>query len=149
MRFSNDGSNWSAWESAVASRAYVLPAGDGYKTVRVQYLDKANNRSAICSDFIRLDTTAPTGSILINNGASTTTTLSVTLNLTWADAGAGVSRVRFSDNGSTWTPWMTQSPIREYTLPDGLGYHTVRAQFRDGADNYSPGYNDYIKVVAP
>ncbi len=149
MRFSNDGSTWTAWGPLAASKSYTLPAGDGHKTVRVQYLDKLNNKSAIYSDYILLDTTLPTGSIIINNGAATTATRSVTLKLTWADAGAGVSRMRFSDDGAHWTAWTPQTASRPYTLPAGLGYHTVRAQFLDGANNYSAVYNDYIKLVAP
>jgi hypothetical protein len=149
MRFSNDGATWSAWEPLAATRAYTLPNGDGHKTVRVQFLDKANNRSVVYSDYILLDTTPPTGSIVINNGALTTTMRDIMLNLTWADAGAGVTRMRFSDNGSNWTAWQLLSNTLPYTLPDGLGYHTVRVQYLDGAGNYSSVYNDYIKLVAP
>ena len=149
MRFSNDGSTWTAWEAMAKTRAYTLPAGDGYKTVRGQYLDKAGNRSAVCNDFIRLDTVPPTGGIIINSGAATTTTQAVRLALTWADTGSGVTRMRFSDNGSTWTAWESQKATRAYTLPAALGYHTVRVQYSDAAENYSPVYNDYIKVVAP
>ncbi len=151
MRFSNDGATWSAWEPLAAARAYTLPAGpDGHRTVRVQYLDKANNRSAACIDYIRLDTTPPTGTIIINNGALTTSTQSVTLGLTWADGnGAQVSRMRFSDDGAHWTYWMPPEAAHAYMLPPGIGYHTVRVQYLDGAGNYSLVYNDYIKLVAP
>ena len=150
MRFSDNGSTWTAWEPLAATRSYTLPEGaDGHRTVRVQFLDKLNKRSDTFSDYIRLDTTPPTGTILINGGASTTASLDVTLGLTWADAGAGVARMRFSDNGSTWTAWMPTAATRSHTLPAGLGYHTVRVQYLDGANNYSPVYNDYIKVVAP
>jgi WD40 repeat protein len=150
MRFSNDGSTWNAWTPLQSTLPYTLPGPDGYKTVRVQYLDKLNNRSAVFSDYIRLDTTPPTGAIIINNSALTTTTQSVTLGLTFADGtGAGVTRMRFSDNGSTWSYWMLPATTRAHTLPAGLGYHTVRVQYLDGANNYSPIYNDYIKLVAP
>jgi WD40 repeat protein len=150
MRFSNDGATWSAWEALTATRAYALPGTDGYKTVRVQYRDSVGNNSPVFNDYIRLDATPPTGSININNGASTTATQSVTLGLTWADGtGAGVSRMRFSDNGSTWTAWMPLTATRAHTLPAGLGYHTVRVQYLDGANNYSAVYNDYIKLVTP
>ena len=150
MRFSNDGSTWTAWKTLQASLSYTLPAGDGYKTVRVQYLDSENNHSPVFSDYIRLDATPPTGTIVINDGASTTTTQSVTLKLTWADGtGAGVTRMRFSDNGSTWTAWKLPTATYAYTLPAGPGYHTVRVQYLDGAGNYSAVYNDYIKLVAP
>ena len=150
MRFSNDGSTWTAYESLTASRSYQLPAGDGYKTVRVQFIDLANNRSATYSDYIRLDTVAPTGTIIINKGDLTTTKQSVTLGLTYADGtGSGVVRMRFSDNGSTWTNWMYPAATKAYKLPKAdLGYQTVRVQYLDGANNYSPVYNDYIKLVA-
>jgi hypothetical protein len=149
MRFSNDGSTWTPWAPLQAAPSHVVPAGDGHKTVRVQFLDDDNFRSEVYSDFIRLDTTLPAGGIVINGGAATTTSQTVTLGLTWTDTGAGVSRMRFSDNGSTWTPWMPLASVRNHTLPAGLGNHTVRVQYLDGANNYSLVTNDYIKVVAP
>ncbi len=148
MRFSDDGAHWTVWEAPAATRAYTLPAGDGHKTVRVQYLDRANNRSSVFSDFIRLDTTPPTGGIVINAGALTTTSQNVTLGMTWSDgAGVGVTRMRFSDNGWTWTPWMPPAAKQAHTLPAGAGYHTVRVQYLDGANNYSAVFHDYIKLT--
>ncbi len=149
MRFSNDGATWTAWETLKLTRVYTLPGGDGYKTVRVQYLDKASNKSLVYNDYIRLDTVTPTGGILINNGAATTTTQAVTLKLNWSDVGSGVTRMRFSDNGSTWTAWESPKATRGYSIPAGLGNHTVRVQYTDAAENYSPIYNDYIKLIAP
>ncbi len=149
MRFSNDGATWFAWQVLSATLPYAMLGGDGYKTVRIQYMDKAQNHSAVFSDYIRLDTVAPTGTIIINSGAATTNTQKVTLALTWADTGSGVTRMRFSDNGSTWTAWESQKATRAYTLPSGFGNHTVRVQYSDAAENYSPVYSDYIKLVEP
>ncbi len=150
MRFSDDGAHWTAWESLKATRAYTLPTPDGRKTVRVQYLDKLNNHSAVFSDYILLDTAQPTGGIVINNGASITTSRSVTLGLTWSDGtGSGVTRMRFSDDGAHWTAWEPSMSPRAYTLPLPNGYHTVRVQYRDGAGNDSAVYNDYIRLLIP
>jgi formylglycine-generating enzyme required for sulfatase activity len=152
MRFSNDGATWSVWEVLAVTRVYTLPAGaDGHRTVRVQFLDKANNRSAMFSDYIRLDTTPPTGTIVINGAASVATSQAVTLGLTWSDGtGAGVSRMRLSDNGSTWTAWEPPTATRAHTLPLPNGYHTVRVQYLDGANNYSAVFNDFINLqVSP
>ncbi len=150
MRFSDDGSHWTAWEALSATRAYALPTGDGYKTVRVQFIDKLNNTSAVFSDFIRLDTVIPTGSILINSGALSTASRAVTLGLTWSDGtGSGVARVRFSDDGAHWTNWEYPKASRAYTLPLPNGYHTVRAQYLDAAGNYSAVCSDYIKLQMP
>jgi len=150
MRFSDDGAHWTVWETAKNPRTYTLPEPDGYHTVRVQYRDAAGNRSPTYNDYIRLDRVPPTGTILINGGALTTITRAVTLGLTWSDgAGSGVVRMRFSDDGAHWTLWEPMQNPRAYTLPEGLGYHTVRVQYRDGGGNVSPAYNDYIKLVAP
>ena len=150
MRFSDDGTHWSVWESKNSTRAYTLPAGpDGIRTVHVQFSNSDTEVSSVYSDSIILDTVPPTGSILINNGASTTKTQAVTLNLSWADTGVGVSRMRFSDDGAHWTAWEKQKNPSAYTLPAGPGHHTVRVQFLDGAGNYSAVYNDYINLVAP
>jgi len=148
MRFSNDGATWSGWEPLTATKAYTLPAGEGYKTVRVQFLDKANNRSATYSDYIRLDTVPPTGSIVINNNALSTKSRNVTLSLGWSDGtGSGVVRMRFSNDGAHWSAWEPLSATRAYTLPDTPGYCTVRVTYRDAGGNISPRYSDYIRYV--
>ena len=49
-----------------AAIAWTLPGGDGVKTVYVQWRDAAGNWSAVTSDTITLDTTAPTGTVAIN-----------------------------------------------------------------------------------
>jgi hypothetical protein len=155
MRFSDDGTHWSSRESTNPiynnpNRAYTLPAGpDGVRTVYVQFLNSETECSPVYSDSILLDTVPPTGSILINNGVSATKSQAVTLHLTWADTGTGVVRMRFSDDGAHWTAWERPKNPRAYTLPAGLGYHTVRVQFLDRADNYSAVYNDYINLIAP
>jgi hypothetical protein len=64
MRFSDDGAHWTAWEPVKSTRAYTLSPPDGYKTIRVQFLDKVNSRSPVLYDYIRLDTTPPTGRIV-------------------------------------------------------------------------------------
>ena len=74
----------------------------------------------------------------------------MTLGLNWSDGtGAGVSRMRFSDDGAHWTPWEPQAPTRAYTLPLPNGYHTVRVQYRDAVGNFSPVFNDYIRLQMP
>ena len=59
MRFSNDGSTWSGWESYTTSKSWVLSAGDGVKTVYVQFKDGLGNGSGDFTDTITLDTAPP------------------------------------------------------------------------------------------
>ncbi len=51
--------HWSAWETYTTSKSWMLlAAGDGAKTVYVQYKDGAGNISSAYSDGITLDATA-------------------------------------------------------------------------------------------
>lgn len=61
MRFSNNNSSWSIWESYSTSKSWNLMAagGDGQKTVYVQFRDGAGNVSSSFADTIILDTTPP------------------------------------------------------------------------------------------
>lgn len=46
MRFSNDGSTWSAWEPYSTQKTWNLTAGIGWKTVSAMFRDAAGNLSA-------------------------------------------------------------------------------------------------------
>jgi hypothetical protein len=60
MRFSDDGASWpAAFDPYATSAAYALPAGDGPKTVYVQFQDAEGNISDAESASIKLDTTPP------------------------------------------------------------------------------------------
>ena len=93
------------------------------------------------------DTTKPTGTIVVNSNRSVTNSLNATLSLTWSDGtGSGVVRMKFSNDGASWTAWEPLAATKAWTLPAGEGYHTVRAMFRDAAGNNSIVYSDYIRV---
>jgi len=94
---------------------------------------------------IKLDKTAPSGSITINNGDAYTNSTSVTLTLTATDATSGVHQVRFSNDG-TWDtePWETFSTSKDWVLPPGDGPKTVYYQIRDNAGLVSEVYFDTI-----
>ncbi len=83
VRYSNDGT-WDTeqWESTSSSKAWSLSQGDGSKTVYYQIVNVLGMLSSTYSDNIVLDSTAPTGSIVINGGNASTSSVSVTLTLT-------------------------------------------------------------------
>lgn len=147
MRFSNNGATWSAWENPAQVKLWALSSGDGVKVVRAQFLDKAGNVSAVYTDTIVKDTTPPTGTIVINGGAVTAPNPDALLTLTWDDAGgSGVTRMRFSNDGATWSAWEPVVPDRGWTLIPGSGYRTVRVQFLDRLGNVSDRFSDYIRL---
>jgi hypothetical protein len=144
MRFSADGTNWSTWETSAASKSYKFADPDGTKTVFAQVRDAAGNASSTVSDTIGLDCAGPSGTVIIDGGASWTTSTSVTLTLSATDACSGLASMRFSTDGTTWSTWETCATSKSYTLADSDGTKAVYAQFRDVAGNPSPAVADAI-----
>lgn len=147
MQFSNDGTTWSTWEAYAATKVCALNAGDGSKIVYARVRDRAGNVSATVSDDIWLDTTVPTGTVLISGGAVWTNSRDVTLGLSGTDAGgSGLTHMRFSNNGADWSGWEAYTETKPWTLSAGDGAKTVYVQFRDGALNVSATASDGISL---
>ena len=171
MRFRNSTADpYSAWEPYRSTKAWTLTAGTGTKKVYVQFMDGAGNVSdanlaAAGSqgylDAIEFkDTTAPTGSIRINNGAASTSTTAVTLNLAATDTGgSGLVSMRFRNNTtdpySVWEPYQT---TKGWDTNQRAGTKKIYVQFMDGAGNISDantvsaglqGYSDTIQYTGP
>ena len=136
MQFSNDNSNWSAWETYTTSKSgWLLAAGDGAKTVYAKYKDGAGNVSSAYSDGITLDATGPTGTMSVNSGATYTGATAVTVNSSVSDAGSGISQMSIDPGTGTYGAWVAYNASAAITLPTGSGTKTVRAQYRDVAGN--------------
>ena len=90
------------------------------------------------------DSTPPTGEVTVNNGDPYTTSNTVTLNLSAADPGSGVSQMRFSNDGTTWSDWEPYGTSKTWNLAPGTGSKTVYVQFKDNAGNISTSYTDLI-----
>jgi hypothetical protein len=95
-----------------------------------------------------VDTVVPTGRISINGGASSTTSRSVTLNLSASDPSpaSGVAYMRFRNGGTTtWSSWVSYATSKSWTLTSGSGTKTVYVQYRDRAGNISSTASDTIR----
>jgi hypothetical protein len=150
MQFSNDAVTWSAWEPYGATKAWTVTAGDGTKIVYFRFKDSVGMVSAVFGDTITLETTAPTGSIVINSGAAATSQTAVTLSLYAADTVSGVTQMRFSNNGSSYGAWEPYGTAKAWNLtatPDGT--KTVYVQYRDGAGNVSTRTDTITLDTAP
>jgi len=89
MRFSNDNITWSTAANYATTRSnWSLTSGNGTKTVYARYRDRAGNWSAVSSDAIIYDSTAPI------NGTLSTAASPGLIALTWSgfsDAMSGIS----------------------------------------------------------
>jgi hypothetical protein len=129
--------------------AWTLAAGDGTKTVYAQWRDGAGNWSTPVSDTILLDATAPTGTVSIDGGAASTTTLNVTLDLTTNDgAGSGTTNVIIANSadfaGAVTEAYAASIP---WQLSSGQGTKTVYVKFVDAVGNTSTAVSDTITLT--
>ncbi len=129
----NDNLTNVTWENFAANKSWTLASNDGVKTVYVEFQDVNGLVSRTYSDNIILDTTAPQGSILINDNATYAAISEVHVTLKATDKN-GVAKMRVSTNetfeGSNWGPFTNTLSL---TLPSGDGEKWVFAQFIDSA----------------
>jgi hypothetical protein len=147
MRVSNhsDFSDNPAWEPYVTTKNWTLDAGtiEGSKAVYVQFRDLLEHVSATASKAIILDTTPPTGSLIIKHRDTGKTDYAKSVNVylcpTATDNGT-VSKMQFSNDGSTFSSWVDYSSADyAWTLTSGDGPKTVWANYKDGAGNQQTG----------
>lgn len=146
MRFSNDGEIWSSWQPYSPSKSWTLTLGDGKKDVSFQVKNNLGLTSQTYNTSIVLDTTPPTGSIIINSGAICTNTTSITLTLSASDSGSGLDKMRFSccSDSFTFASWESFATFTPRTLWAGDGLKTIYVQFIDKMGHLSMVYNDSI-----
>ena len=90
------------------------------------------------------DHTPPTGTIVINAGATWTSTSSVTLSLSATDNSGTVANMRFSNDGVTYSTPEPYATTKSWSLASGDGSKTVSVQFADAAGNWSQPASDTI-----
>ena len=120
-----------------------IALSEGNNSITVTANDESNNQGSKTVNVTYLtsipDTTPPTGSISINDGASSTKTLDVILTLSAGDAESGMgdgAEMKISNDGENWTAAMPYSESMSYILPGGEGTKTVFANFSDAAGNW-------------
>ncbi len=131
---------WSIALSGVSEGAHTYKAK---ATDTAGYISFASN-----SVTVTVDKKAPAGTVSINNGASSTSSRSVTLTLSATDPspGSGVTEMRISNtqSGVSSASWAAYSTSKAWTLTAGKGTKTVYVQYRDAADNRSAIVTDTI-----
>lgn len=150
----------SSWSQTVAYS--MRDSGDGTKTVYLYLRDIGGNVSPMPASYYTasavLDTTGPTGTVVINNGDEWTNRRQVTLHLEAADA-IGVTAYfpsyRWRDDVNADTPGWLEFPTPDtsvtldttFMLPTENGERSVYVWFKDGAGNTTASpVEDMIKL---
>jgi len=115
----------AGWEPYSTQRVCAIGSNDGTHTVTVTYRS-ATGTSAVLSDGILRDVTAPVGSASFNGGESHTATTAVLL----VSSVTGANQMRI--DGGTWRSFAETLP---YTLSDVEGTQTVSVEYSDEASN--------------
>ncbi|MBI2885253.1 MAG: hypothetical protein HYY15_03665 [Candidatus Omnitrophica bacterium] len=135
------------WDSAtgqltVSGRTIL---SEGSNRFQVEATDRVGNVQTPVVWSVRADVTPPSGSVLINGGAQTTTSAYVTLNLSGTDALAGISHVLISNDAVTGYVQEPYAAVRDlWRLNAVRGEQTVYVKFVDTAGNVSEPVEDQI-----
>jgi hypothetical protein len=136
-------------DSAISS-----PLVDGNWYFHLRAVDSADNWSPdIDLGPFQIDRTPPTGSLNINSGASQTTSILVTLNVTANDAESGPAQMQFSSDSVTWSALqMYQRTVTNWDLHlyggnNSAGIKKVYGRVFDNAGNVSSVFGDSITFV--
>ena len=80
VRYSNDGSDWTEWEAASATKAWTLTSGDGIKTVYYEVKDNVGNIAQFTDTISKytLPVTTTTSATTTSTSATTTSTSATT-----------------------------------------------------------------------
>jgi Big-like domain-containing protein len=149
MQFSKDGVNFFAFEPFAATRVATLLPGDGLKTMYVRFRDTTGSISPIFSASITLNSVAPAGTIVINGGATITTSANVNLTLaTTSVSGLPVTKMQFSSDGVNYFTFEPFATARVFALPLGNGPKTVFVRFQDAAGTVSAPVSSSIALNA-
>lgn len=120
---------------------------EGPNSLELRVEDLVGNALAPLVWSVTVDTEAPVGTFAINAGATMTTSVHVTLNLSASDNTSGVTRMLVSNeeaSGYVEEPYVT---VRElWRLTAIRGTRQVYVKFADGAGNISAPVTDTIDL---
>lgn len=136
------------WQPYSATASFTFTGTGGNRTVYVRLRDGSGNTCDI-SDSILYDKDPPAGSILINAGAASTASQSVTLNIAGNDDVQVADMMVSEDPAFTGVAWEPFAAGRSFVLSSGTGTKTVYLKLRDVAGRESSVYSDEIVVVQP
>ncbi|MCA9380644.1 peptidoglycan DD-metalloendopeptidase family protein [Candidatus Dojkabacteria bacterium] len=152
-------SEWSKWNDSLGLTQefpdYLMNGSvDGLKEICVEVKDQLGNISPLSCDQIILDTKAPSGSVLINNGQSSTQ-LSIVDAVISQDSNNSDNPVyySYSIDGLNWSEFSeinTESiELNSINLGITEGLATVFVRFKDEAGNISSTVKDDILINDP
>ena len=121
--------------STQASPVYTYTVPNAY-TVTLDVFGPGGWSTTVRSSYILVtpDIVPPSGSVTINSGSAYVATTTVGLDIIASDP-SGLNGMRLSNDGASYSAWVTYTPTYSWTLTSGDGQKTVYAQVRDVPGN--------------
>lgn len=121
---------------------------EGSNRVELRAIDRVGNAQTPLIWSFTVDATPPTGTLLINDGASLTASIYVTLNLTASDGIAGVDHMLLSNDAQSGYVQESFTTVRElWRLNAVRGTQKVYVKFVDKVGNVSQPVEAQIELV--
>jgi hypothetical protein len=143
--FNKNADNSTGISSNSESFPWTLSPGAGTKTVYVRITDSVGNQRTVTGSIaLAEDMLPPSVNLLINGGASSTTTSSVTLTINVSDNASVSSQMQmgFSNDGNLWSPWEPYQQTKSWDITNpgyggttGAGVKKVYVRVYDQAQN--------------
>jgi hypothetical protein len=150
MAISTDGTTWLDWEPFIPELNYDLTGGDGSKNIFIKVRDVAGNTAEPRMKTILLDTTPPENvTIIINNGAEHTNSLTVNLALTAADRLSGLDKISLGYDGVEWSDWEPFRESLQFPMQQKNGRKKIWLRVTDVAGNIAKALDDIILDTEP
>ncbi|MCA9386834.1 peptidoglycan DD-metalloendopeptidase family protein [Candidatus Dojkabacteria bacterium] len=153
-------SEWISWNEDLG-QTQVFPdylmngSVDGLKEICVEVKDQLGNISPLSCDQIILDTKAPTGSVLINNGQTSSAESSIVNVLISQDSNNSDNPIyySYSIDGASWSEFSETGSdsleLNNIDLGINEGLATIFVRFKDEAGNISSTVKDDILIKNP
>lgn len=124
------------------------PLADGYVAVALDVADQAGNRATPLVWSFGIDTRPPSGTVTINAGDRSTSTIYVNLTIAAEDAFSGVEQMELSNTPAFTGQWRAvASFVSGWALTPASGTQRVYIRFRDRAGNVSSATAASIELV--
>ncbi len=137
------------WEDFIAEKTWSLASGIGTRTVYVKLLAVTGDEIVATASINVIDVEMPFGAeIFIENGATTTETRTVGVQLFCEDNNSVVEMLLYIDDrqDASWIPYQPQT---EVSLSPGYGLKNIYAVFRDAGGNESDVVSAQILYEEP
>ena len=147
---SEDNKSWKEFSGELRNIKYDITGDSGDKEIYIKAEDVWGNMSSPVFKKIKFDNEKPTGSLIVNNGATSTTSNKVNVSVKFSDKVSGIKKVSIKEGSKIIDLSKEQISKGSLSLPWTLNYGSsvhLDLEIVDNAGNTSVISSNPIKVI--